>query len=29
VKDADRVIKRLRDADQGLREVLKDLAERD
>jgi hypothetical protein len=29
VKDADRVIKSLRDADQGLREVLKDLAERD
>lgn len=28
VKDADRVIKSLRDADQGLREVLKDLAER-
>ena len=29
VKDAERVIKNLRDADEGLREVLKDLAERD
>ena len=29
VKDAERVIKSLRDADEGLREVLKDLAERD
>ena len=29
VKDAERGIKSLRDADQGLRSVLKDLAERD
>ena len=28
VKDADRVIRSLRDADEGLRDVLKDLAER-
>jgi hypothetical protein len=29
IKDAERVIKSLRDADEGLRNVLKDLAERD
>jgi vacuolar-type H+-ATPase subunit I/STV1 len=29
VKDAERVIDHLRQADEGLREVLKDLAERD
>jgi ABC-type transporter Mla subunit MlaD len=29
VKDADRVIRSLRDTDEGLREVLKDLASRD
>ena len=29
VKDADRVIKSLRDADEALRDVLHDLAERD
>jgi hypothetical protein len=29
VKDAERVIRHLKDADQGLREVLEDLAERD
>jgi hypothetical protein len=29
VRDAERVIKHLRDADEGLRDVLKELAERD